>query len=104
MIYLCISTIGESDAPDFSRKLVENGLAACVNVVPGVRSIYKWRDEIHDETECLLLVKTAPRTLGGFEERFLELHPYEEPELLLIPVEEGSKEYFYWVQKMSGGH
>lgn len=103
LIYLCISTIEEPKAAAFARELVDHRLAACVNIIPGVRSIYRWQDKIHDEREAVLLIKAAPRTLGGFEERFVELHPYEKPELVLIPIEEGSKDYFYWVQKMTTG-
>ena len=85
-----------------ARALVEEGLAACVNVIPGVRSIYRWEDEVRDEAEALLFIKTAPRTAGGFEARFKELHPYECPELLMLSVDEGLKEYFTWVESVTG--
>ena len=101
MIYLCISTVSSSAAPQLARRLVEERLAACVNIVPGVRSIYRWEDELCDEAESVLLIKTSPRTLGGFEERFRELHPYENPELLMIPIEDGLKEYLSWVVQMT---
>ncbi|MFN0059476.1 MAG: divalent-cation tolerance protein CutA [Planctomycetota bacterium] len=102
MIYLAITTISAEHAAAFARRLVEDGLAACVNIVPGVRSIYRWEGKLCDDAEVVLLIKTSPRTVGGFEERFLALHPYTTPELLLIPVEEGLKSYFEWVEEVCG--
>ncbi|MGE3164834.1 MAG: divalent-cation tolerance protein CutA [Planctomycetota bacterium] len=101
MIYLCVSTVDAASAPGLARQLVEEQLAACVNILPSCRSIYRWDHEIHDESECVLLIKAAPRTLGGFEERFRQLHPYDCPELLMIPIEDGLKEYMTWVTEMT---
>lgn len=101
MIYLCISTVSAESAPDIARRLVEERLAACVNILPKARSIYRWQGEIREEEEAVLLIKTSPRTVGGFEERFRELHPYDCPELLILPVEEGLKEYLAWVDEMT---
>lgn len=97
MIYLCLSTIRAEEAPALAQRLVEERLAACVNIVPGVRSIYRWQGKICDDSESLLVIKTAPRTMGGFEERFRQIHPYDCPELITIPIEEGLKEYLSWV-------
>ncbi len=101
MIYLCISTVQESQAPELARRLVEERLAACVNILPGVRSIYRWQGKIHDEEECLLLIKTSLGSMGTFEDRFRKLHPYDCPELLILPVEDGLKEYLSWVEEMT---
>ncbi len=101
MIYLCISTVQAKDASDLARRLVSEHLAACVNIVPRVRSIYRWEGELREEEESLLFMKTSPSTLGGFEERFRDLHPYDCPELIIIPIEEGLKEYLAWVEEMT---
>ena len=104
MIYLCITTIDVKSAGTLARQLVDKRLAACVNILPQVRSIYRWQGEIHDQEEAVLFIKTSPRTLGGFEEEFRQLHPYENPELLAIPIEEGLKEYMAWVAEMTLPH
>ncbi len=101
MIYLCVSTIDGKNAPVLARQLVEERLAACVNIIPRVHSVYRWEGEIREDDESVLLIKTSPRTIGGFEERFRELHPYECPELIIIPIEEGLKEYLSWVNEMT---
>ncbi len=103
MIYFCVATVPAVAAAELARRLVEERLAACVNIIPKVRSIYRWEEEIRDDdSEAILFIKTAPRTAGGFEQRFRELHPYECPELLMFSVEEGLKEYFQWVESVTG--
>lgn len=101
MIHLCISTVGSEDAPDLARKLVEERLAACVNIVAGARSIYRWKEKICDDEESILLIKTASQPLADFEQRFRELHPYDCPELLRLPIESGLEEYLSWVSEMT---
>ena len=103
MIYFCIATAPEDAAPELARRLVEERLAACVNILPKVRSIYRWEGKIEDSSESILFIKTAPRTAGGFEARFRELHPYDCPELLMLDVEEGLEDYFHWVEAETGG-
>lgn len=102
MIYFCVATAPAEAAPALARRLVEERLAACVNILPGVRSLFRWEGETRDEEEAVLFIKTAPRTAGGFEARFRELHPYDCPELLMIPVEQGLEEYFQWVIASTG--
>ena len=102
MIYFCVATAPEALAPELARRLVEERLAACVSIIPGVRSVYRWEGEIEEATEVVLFIKTAPRTAGGFERRFRELHAYECPELLMIPVEQGLEEYLQWVVASTG--
>ena len=103
MIYLCVTTVTADAAPDLARSLVEEQLAACVNIVPQVRSIYRWQGEVHDDAESLLLIKTSPKTLSAFESRLRELHPYDCPELLCLPIEKGMEQYMSWVEQMTTG-
>jgi periplasmic divalent cation tolerance protein len=82
---------------DLARALVEEGLAACGNVVPGVRSIYRWAGEIHDDAEALVLLKTERRLVQALKDRLPVLHPYQVPELLVLPVEDGLAPYLAWI-------
>ena len=87
---------GEAGAA-LARKLVEERLAACGNVIPGVRSIYRWRGAVHDDSEVLVILKTATSQISALLKRAGELHPYEVPELLTLPVGEGAPAYIRWV-------
>jgi len=77
-------------AAALARALVEARLAACGNVVPGVRSIYRWEGRVHDEPEALLLLKTTRAGFEALREAILRLHPYQVPEVVALPVEAGS--------------
>ena len=80
------------------RSLVAEGLAACANLLPGVRSIYRWQGELHDDPEVLLIVKTRAPLLDALTARVRALHPYELPEVLALPVAGGSEPYLAWVR------
>lgn len=85
-------------AARLGRVLVEERLAACVNLVPGLRSIYRWEGEIQDDSEVLLMVKTRADRLDRLTRRVQELHPYDMPEVLALTVEGGSAAYLDWVR------
>jgi periplasmic divalent cation tolerance protein len=84
-------------ATGIARALVEERLAACVNLVPAVRSIYRWEGRVHEESEILLIVKTRAEHAAELEARVRALHPYEVPELLRVTVAGGSAAYLGWV-------
>jgi len=90
-------------AAGIARTLVEEGLAACGNVVPGLRSIYRWEGRVADESEALLLLKTERRLLAALKERLPAVHPYEVPELLVLPVEDGLGPYLDWIARSVRG-
>jgi periplasmic divalent cation tolerance protein len=95
---IVLSTAGSAEeAATIARILVEEQLAACVNISPGIRSIYRWQDEIHDEPECLLLMKTSASRLEELESRLQSLHSYENPEFLVLNPESGSEAYLMWI-------
>lgn len=87
----------EETAVEIARTVVEERLAACVNVVPEIRSFYRWRGRVEDEGEWLLLMKTDPRAFEGLRRRVAELHPYEVPCITAMPVVMGHEPYLAWV-------
>ena len=86
-------------ASSLARVLVDEGLAACVNIVPGVRSIYQWDGKLQEDDEVLCLIKTRPAVFDRARARILALHPYEVPEILAFAVDDGSPAYLDWLQK-----
>jgi periplasmic divalent cation tolerance protein len=92
------------DAPTaetIARALVEEGLAACVNLIPGVTSIYRWEGKLCRESEILLAVKTRRRKLAALERRVRALHPYTVPEIVALPIVAGSPAYLEWIRAMT---
>jgi len=85
------------DAERIARALVEERLAACVNVVPGVVSIYRWKGVVEKENELLLVIKTIGEKVEQLKARLLQLHPYELPEVVVIPIGGGHKAYLEWI-------
>ena len=88
----------EADAGRLARALVEKGLAACVNVVPGVGSFYRWNGKIESGAEFLLIIKTSRELFPALSAEMEKLHPYEVPELLALPVVAGSENYLNWLR------
>jgi periplasmic divalent cation tolerance protein len=88
----------EADAERLARALIAGRLAACVNVVPGVRSFYHWKGEIESNGEFLLLIKTSRELFGALRAEMETLHPYEVPEVLALPVVAGAESYLAWLQ------
>ena len=86
-------------AAALARTLVGEGLAACVNIVPGVRSIYRWEGKVQEDDEVLCLVKTRPELLDALTERVRALHPYDVPEILAFEVADGSADYLAWLHE-----
>lgn len=82
---------------ELARALVAERLAACVNLVPGVRSIYRWEGAVEDAEEVLLLVKTSAERCEALASRVKDLHPYALPEVLTLPAVGGSAAYLDWV-------
>lgn len=98
-----LSTVGGAgDADRIARALVERRLAACVNVVPGVVSVYRWKGAVEREAELLLVIKTRAERLDELKEALAELHPYEVPEALALPVEGGLAPYLAWLDDAVG--
>ncbi|MEY2696551.1 MAG: hypothetical protein RL333_689 [Pseudomonadota bacterium] len=100
---LVLSTSPSSElARSLARRLVASELAACVNVIPGVESHYRWNDALECESEHLLLIKTHESRLEQLEHLIREMVPYETPEFLVLPVKGGSQDYLAWMRKGLG--
>jgi periplasmic divalent cation tolerance protein len=89
----------DQEALRLANMLVERRLAACVNVLPRVQSVYRWEGEVKLESEYLLLMKTTEERFTALRDTLMELHSYEVPELLAIPVWGGSDKYLAWIQE-----
>ncbi len=101
-VSVVLVTVGkEEEAAAFARKLVEEKLAACVNIIPRIRSIYRWKNEIFDEAESLLVMKIRSSVFPLIRKRIRELHSYEVPEIVCFPIEDGLPEYLDWVLENS---
>ncbi|NLG68082.1 MAG: divalent-cation tolerance protein CutA [Firmicutes bacterium] len=99
-----ITTADEEQARRIGRALVERKLAACVNIVPSIRSIYWWQGQMVDEGEALLLVKTLEGALDGIEQTVQELHSYTVPAISAVPVERLHGPYLRWMHEVMGLH
>ena len=101
-VHVVLVTAPDAEAAArIGRALVEEGLAACANLVPGVRSIYRWQGAVHDDPEVLLILKTRAALSAALAERVRALHPYELPEVIALPVTGGSEPYLDWVRSAS---
>src|SRR5271157_3100117 len=95
---IVLTTIGSKElAEKLAGQLVERRLAACVNIVGPVRSVYRWKEKIEQEEEYLLLIKTTTSRAAQLQAAFEELHPYELPECVELVVDGGSQEYLAWL-------
>lgn len=89
-------------AMSMARTLVEERLAACVNVAPPVDSIYWWQGKMDHSLEYVLMIKTSAGKVDALRERLLKLHPYELPEFIVINIESSSDSYLRWIQESVG--
>ena len=98
LIVLCACPRGEI-AEHIASTLVDRRLAACVNIIPGVQSVYRWQGKITRDDELLLVIKT---TAGRFDELsalVVDIHPYELPEIIAVSIERGISEYLQWIEE-----
>jgi periplasmic divalent cation tolerance protein len=89
----------EGDAVSLGRALVSERLAACAQVVPGLTSIFVWEEMLRHENEVLLLLKTTTEAWPALRDRLAELHPYDTPEIIALPIEHACYDYATWVRE-----
>jgi len=103
-IVILIAAPCEDDAAIMAREIVETGLAGCVNIVNGARSIYRWEGKTEDHTEVLMIVKTRRDLFDALMKRVKELHSYSVPEIIALPVLEGAEDYLGWLRGVTVHH
>jgi periplasmic divalent cation tolerance protein len=96
-VLVLITYPADADADAFARTLVEEHLAACVNVLPEMTSTYRWKGAVETAVERQVIIKTKAATVAALSTRIGELHPYEVPEFLVINIEAGSPAYLSWL-------
>ncbi len=99
-IQISTTTNNKKDAEIIARKLVELRLAACVQITGPIKSIYLWKDVIETEEEWLCLIKTVDALYEKIENAIRDVHPYEVPEIIAVPVVKGSSDYLSWIQEV----
>lgn len=82
--------------------LVEQGLAACVNIIPAIESVYRWQGRIEHDEELLLIIKARASDYARLEQAIKDLHDYELPEVVAVPIETGSADYLNWIKTVTG--
>lgn len=92
----------EDTAFELARGLVEAGLAACVNILPEIRSVFRWQGEVQSEAETLMVIKTSDGRYAELESWLVSNHPYDVPEVLALPVGGGLGAYLDWVAEETG--
>jgi len=101
-IILLTTAAHAEDLARLGRALIEERLAACITVIPSVRSIYRWKGAVEEAPEALGIIKTTWGQYPALEKRWAELHPYEVPELLAVPVGAGLPSYLAWLVESTG--
>ncbi|HKM99037.1 MAG TPA: divalent-cation tolerance protein CutA [Candidatus Binataceae bacterium] len=96
-ILILVTCANDKQAESIAQALVTERLAACVNLVGPIRSIYRWRNKVEDDSEILLLIKTRASLFPRVERRVRELHSYEVPEVMALPFQHGSPPYVAWL-------
>jgi periplasmic divalent cation tolerance protein len=104
-LVVLVTVTGEEAAVELGRQLVEEGLAACVQVLPGGTAIYRWQGELHVDPQVQLIIKTTEAAWERLRGRIAELHADEVPEILAVPVVDGLAAYLSWVgESVSSEH
>jgi len=99
-VKVVITTCGsEEEAQKIARELVERRVAACVNIVSPIQSVYRWQGKVESATEWLLLIKTTAEKFAAVRDAIGDLHSYDLPECIMVSIEDGSPEYLKWIEE-----
>lgn len=100
-IVVVLTTVAQDRADTLARQLVDEKLAACVNLYPPMVSIYRWKGQVQRETERQVVIKTTGDRVNALEARLKQIHPYELPEFLVLAVDSGTEAYANWVREVT---
>jgi periplasmic divalent cation tolerance protein len=100
-IIVFITASNNDEASKIAKALVEARLAGCVNVVKNIRSVYSWEGKVEDEPEVLMIAKTQKALFNDLMKKVKELHSYTVPEIIALPIVDGSKEYLKWLREVT---
>jgi len=100
-IVVLVTCGSEEEATKIANSLVEEGVAACVNIISPVRSIYRWEGKVWDEREWVLIIKTQKKRFEELEKKVKSLHSYSVPEIIGLPIVEGNPAYLKWLEEMT---
>jgi periplasmic divalent cation tolerance protein len=99
---IVLTTAGSAEeATKISRAIVERRLAACVNIIPQLTSVYRWQGKVEQASECLLIIKTQAAVFERLRNAIKELHSYEVPECIMLEIAQGSEPYLTWIRENS---
>ena len=101
-VVIFVTAASEQEAASIGKHLVEEGLVACANIIPQIRSIYRWKCDICDERETLIMIKSREELFEKIRSRIRELHSYEVPEITAISLEKGDADYLQWIETVTG--
>jgi len=99
---ILVTAPSEGIAAEIAKTIVEERLAACANIVGGVRSLYRWQGKVEDEAEVLMVIKTRRTLFEQLAGRVKSLHPYSVPEVIALPIIEGLADYTNWIRETTG--
>ena len=102
-VMIWVTASSPDEAGRIGKTMVKEKLAACANILPGVYSVFIWKDALCEERECLLILKTRESCVIQLVEKIKSLHSYEVPEIIVLPVSDGSKEYIEWIMDATAG-
>ena len=102
VIAVYVTAPDEDEAARIARELVGARLAACVNIIRGIRSIYRWQEKIEDDSEVLMIIKTRRNLFKSLAAEVVKLHSYDVPEVIAVPISDGSDNYLKWIRESTG--
>lgn len=100
-VVVLITTASDEEAQKIARILIGEGLVACANIIPAVRSIFRWEGQVTEEQEAMLVLKSVSEAFDSLEAKVKAHHSYSVPEIIALPIQKGSEPYMEWLREMS---